>query len=102
MMDDLYGLYSAYFDFNPRKDLCPDNEVYKKEENAAPVITTDEITILEGIYGDLNEKDIEVELSALLEILPRTRRRIDAYTALVKNLKAEKDCDLSIKSRKSK
>lgn len=102
MMDDLYGLYSTYFDFNPRKDLCPDNEVYKKEGKAAPVMTTDEILILEGIYGDLNERAIEVELSALLEILPRTRRRIDAYNGLVKRLKAERNCELIIKSRKTK
>ena len=101
-MDDLYGLYSAYFDFNPRKDLCLDNEVYKKEEKAAPVISTVEISILEGVYGDLNEKAIEVELSALLEILPRARRRIDAYNGLTKRLKAERNCVLIIKSRKTK
>lgn len=100
MMDDLYGLYSAFLDINPRKDLCPDNEVYGKAEIIAP--DDNEIMILEKIFGKLQGKTIEVGLSRLLEILPRKRRRIDAYTALVKNLKAEKDCDLSIKSRKSK
>lgn len=66
------------------------------------MITTDEISILEGVYGGLNEKAIEVELSALLEILPRTRKRIDAYTGLIKRLKAERNCELMIKSRKTK
>lgn len=102
-MDDLYGLYCAYFDFNPRKDLCPDNEVYGKGKAIAPdVPDDDEIMTLERIFGNLQGKKLEVELSRLLEILPRKRRRIDAYSALVKRLKAERDCDLIIKSRKTK
>ncbi len=99
-MDDLYGLYSAFFDFNPRKDLCPDNEVYEEAKEIAP--DDDEIKILERIFGNVQGKTIETELPRLLEILPRKRRRIDAYSALIKRLKAEKDCDLIIKSRKSK
>ncbi len=100
MIDDLYGLYSAFFDFNPRKDLCLDNEVYGKAEIVAP--DDEEIMILEQVFGNVQGKTLEVELSRLLEILPRKRRRIDAFSALVKNLKTEKDCDLIIKSRKSK
>lgn len=100
MMDDLYGLYCAYFDFNPRKDLCPDNEVYGDVKAIAP--DDNEIMTLERIFGNLQGRTLEVELSRLLEILPRKRRRIDAYSALVKRLKAERDCDLIIKSRKTK
>ena len=42
---------------------------------------------------------IEIELSELLEILPRERRRKDAYDKLVKFLEAEMNIKLIIKSR---
>ena len=44
---------------------------------------------------------IEIELSELLEILPRERRRKDAYDKLVKFLADEMDIKLVIKSRRS-
>ena len=42
---------------------------------------------------------IEIELSELLEILPRERRRKDAYDKLVKFLTEEMNIKLNIKSR---
>ena len=42
---------------------------------------------------------IELELSELLEILPRERRRKDAYDKLVKFLADEMNIKLTIKSR---
>ena len=42
---------------------------------------------------------IELELSELLEILPRERRRKDSYDKLVKFLEAEMNIKLIIKSR---
>lgn len=45
---------------------------------------------------------IELELSELLEILPRERRRKDAYDKLVKFLADEMNIKLTIKSRRSK
>ena len=42
---------------------------------------------------------IELELSELLEILPRERRRKDAYDKLVKFLAEEMNIKLNIKSR---
>lgn len=43
---------------------------------------------------------IEIELSELLEVLPRERRRKDAYNKLVKFLADEMNVLLTIKSRK--
>ena len=43
---------------------------------------------------------IEIELSELLEVLPRERRRKDAYDKLVKFLADEMNVQLTIKSRK--
>ena len=42
---------------------------------------------------------IEIELSELLEILPRERRRKDSYDKLVKFLAEEMNIKLNIKSR---
>ena len=44
---------------------------------------------------------IELELSELLEILPRERRRKDSYDKLVKFLADEMKIKLTIKSRRS-
>lgn len=44
---------------------------------------------------------IEVTLAELLAVVPRKRRRTDAYDALVKYLKDECDITLTIKSSKS-
>lgn len=44
---------------------------------------------------------IEVSLSEILNIAPRTRRRTDAYDSLAKYLKSELDITLTIKSQKS-
>ena len=43
---------------------------------------------------------IEIELGELLEVLPRERRRKDAYDKLVKFLADEMNVQLTIKSRK--
>lgn len=44
---------------------------------------------------------IEVTLNELLSVVPRKRRRKDAYEALVKYLKDERNIVLTIKSKKS-
>lgn len=43
---------------------------------------------------------IEVSLSELLDIVPRNRRRTDAYNALIKYLSDERGITLTIKSQK--
>ena len=44
---------------------------------------------------------IEVSLAELLDVVPRKRRRTDAYDALIKYLKEERDITLTIKTSKS-
>ena len=48
-----------------------------------------------------NGLNIEVSLTELLDIVPRNRRRTDAYNALIKYLKDEQGITLTIKSQKS-
>ena len=62
----------------------------------------DEIKRLEAKYGPLIEgQHLTVQLQDLLALLPRARRRIDAYNGLIKEL-AGRGVTLTIKSRKTK
>lgn len=58
-------------------------------EAAIPSATDDsELCVLVEHYGELSEgRIIKVPLQELLNVLPRTRRRSDAYRTLVKKLK---------------
>ena len=91
--------------------LCLEAEE-KKELDAAPADMddgqqpvdpyADEIKRLEAKYGPLIEgQHLTVQLQELLGLLPRARRRIDAYNGLVKEL-ANRGVTLTIKSRKTK
>ena len=62
----------------------------------------DEIKRLEAEYGPLMEgQRLTVQLQDLLALVPRARRRINAYNKLVKEL-ANRGVTLTIKSRKTK
>ena len=91
--------------------LCLEAEE-KKELDAAPADMDDgqqpgdpyagEIKRLEAEYGPLIEgQHLTVQLQDLLVLVPRARRRIDAYNGLVKEL-ANRGVTLTIKSRKTK
>ena len=91
--------------------LCLEDEE-NKEKDAAPGDMddgqqpgnpyADEIKKLEAEYGPLIEgQHLTVQLQDLLALVPRARRRIDAYNGLVKDL-ANRGVTLTIKSRKSK
>jgi len=62
----------------------------------------DEIKKLEAEYGPLIEgQHLTVQLQDLLALVPRARKRIDAYNGLVKEL-ANRGVTLTIKSKKTK
>ena len=64
----------------------------------------DDVTALTAYIGAERFKNglsIEVSLAELLDVVPRKRRRTDAYDALVRYLKDERKITLSIKSSKS-
>ena len=90
--------------------LCLEAE--NKKLDAAPVDMdegqqpgnpyADEIKRLEDEYGPLIEgQHLTVQLQDLLALVPRARRRINAYNKLVKEL-ANRGVTLTIKSRKTK
>ena len=64
----------------------------------------DDVTTLIAYIGAERFKNglsIEVSLAELLDVVPRKRRRTDAYDALRKYLKDECEITLTIKSSKS-
>ena len=85
-----------------------------RQDNTAPDVTVKKVSItpekfrtdmeaLEGYIGKehfISGLSIEVTLSELLAVVPRKRRRTEAYDALVKYLSEERNILLTIKSRK--
>ena len=60
-----------------------------------------ELKVLSDVYGELYEgKIINITLQDLLSLLPRTRKRSDAYRGLISKL-MRKGVTLSITSQKS-
>ena len=64
-----------------------------------------DIAALEERYGKLSTQtglSINLTLKEALALMPRSRKRIDAYAGLVSYLKREYDITLTIKSQKTK
>lgn len=62
-----------------------------------------DVMSLKQYVGEIGFKSglcIDITLQDLLSVVPRKRRRTDAYTALVRYLKDEWDITLTIKSNK--
>ena len=68
-----------------------------------PQTTEDEIEVLARYCGGLAKgKVIKIGLHEILDIIPRKRRKADAYYALKKQLRDEYGVELVIESRASK
>lgn len=85
-----------------------------RQENTAPDVNAPKVSIIpekfredvEVLVKYIGEKhflsglSIEVTLDELLAVVPRKRRRTEAYNALVKYLREERNILLTIKSRR--
>ena len=83
---------------------APSDETVKSSVSSmsVPKKFKDDIEALTAAYGELYEGlTIDINLQDLLEICPRERRRIDAYTGLTSYLE-KRGITLTIKSRKTK
>ena len=102
LIKNLYNLFCGSESQNGRSD-CVSPDVIDKANTQViiPEKFRDDIERLGNYMGrDLcSGLCIELELSELLEILPRERRRKDAYDKLVKFLAEEMNIKLNIKSR---
>lgn len=61
-----------------------------------------DIEALKYVYGNLNGQSISIDLQGLLSIVPRNRRRCEAYLGLQTMLRNKYGCTLHITSRKTK
>ena len=116
MIELMQALFSSITETEqqPRTDfrrLCLEAEE-NSEPNAAPADIDDrqqpenpfagEIKRLEAEYGPLMEgQHLSIQLQDLLVLIPRARKRTDAYKGLIKEL-ANRGVTLTIKSRKTK
>ena len=84
---------------NKEKDAAP-GDMDDGQQPGNPY--ADEIKKLEAEWGPLIEgQHLTVQLQDLLALVPRARKRIDAYNGLVKEL-ANRGVTLTIKSKKTK
>ena len=97
------NLQSLFDDILPSgRSVCAPDVIEEKEHIVIiPEKFKDDIQKLQDYCGVELRSGlcIEIELSELLEILPRERRRKDSYDKLVKFLAEEMNVQLTIKSR---
>ena len=101
LIKNLYNLFCGSESQDGRSDCAPDVIEEKEHIVIIPERFKDDILKLQDYCGVELRSGlcIEIELSELLEILPRERRRKDSYDKLVKFLAEEINIKLNIKSR---
>ena len=101
LIKTLYNLFCGSESQDRRSDCAPDVIEEKEHIVIIPEKFKDDIQKLQDYCGVELRSGlcIEIELSELLEILPRERRRKDSYDKLVKFLAEEMNVQLTIKSR---
>ena len=102
LIKTLYNLFCGSESQDGRSVCAPDVIEEKEHIVIIPEKFKDDIQKLQDYCGVELRSGlcIEIELSELLEILPRERRRKDSYDKLVKFLAEEMNVQLTIKSRK--
>ena len=102
LIKQLQSLFGDSESSSGRLDSAPPNVIEEKEHIVIiPEKFKDDIHRLISYCGVELKSGlcIEIELGELLEVLPRERRRKDAYNKLVKFLAEEMNVQLTIKSR---
>ena len=101
LIKNLYNLFCGSESQDGRSDCAPDVIEEKEHIVIIPEKFKDDIQKLQDYCGVELRSGlcIELELSELLEVVPRARRRKDSYDKLVKFLADEMNIKLMIKSR---
>ena len=101
LIKNLFSLFGGSYQTGRSDNASPDVIEEKESKVIIPEKFKDDIERLESYCGVELRSGlcIEIELSELLEILPRERRRKDSYDKLVKFLAEEMNVQLTIKSR---
>ena len=103
LIKNLFSLFGGSHQ-DGRSDCAPDVIEEKEHKVIIPEKFKDDIQKLQDYCGVELRSGlcIEIELSELLEILPRERRRKVVYTGLARYLKSEYGATLKITSNKTK
>lgn len=99
----LFALFrsQARMDIEPQDATPDENNVSVSPQTKASKYAGD-IESLTEWFGDLSKgRHINVTLQEILDICPRSRRRVEAYLGLTSYLKKELDVTLTIKSNRS-
>jgi hypothetical protein len=101
LIKNLFSLFGGSYQTGRSDNASPDVIEEKESKVIIPEKFKNDIERLESYCGVELRSGlcIEIELSELLEILPRERRRKDSYDKLVKFLAEEMNVQLTIKSR---
>jgi hypothetical protein len=102
LIKNLFSLFGGSYQTGRSDDASPDVIEEKESKVIIPEKFKDDIQKLQKYCGVELRSGlcIEIELGELLEVLPRERRRKDAYDKLVCFLAEEMNVQLTIKSRK--
>lgn len=102
MLANLIHSFFGGLQGNSSKPSVPICQEDKPKTNETKEKYSDDIKALTEKYGELKTGlCIEIELSELLNIVSRERRRIDAYRGLISYLQEKYGVTLTIKSRKT-
>ena len=100
LIKNLFSLFGDSYQTGRSDDASPNVIEEKESKVIIPEKFKDDIERLTKYGVELKSGlCIEIELSELLGILPRERRRKDSYDKLVKFLAEEMNVQLTIKSR---
>ena len=89
LIEKLFGSGKNSTELSRKSIAVLSGEESKQSAPLPPSYDDPEMAVLAREYGELTEgKIIEVTLSDLLQILPRSRRKSDAYNGLKKRLSA--------------
>ena len=85
------------------KESAKENEMLSAAEDGPELSLDEETLILAREYGPLGSGvKIELGLQEALKLFPRKRKRVDAYSKLIRKVREDYNAELIITSRKTK
>ena len=85
------------------KERATENKMLSTAEGGQELTLDEEILLLARTYGPIGSGvRIELGLQEALKLFPRKRKRVDAYSKLIRKVREEYNAELIITSRKTK
>lgn len=85
------------------KESVTENEMLSAAEDGPDLTLDEEMLLLAREYGPIGSGvRIELDLHEALKLFPRKRKRVDAYSKLIRKVREDYNAELIITSRKTK